>query len=65
MNRLTYRDGNNKAYFSTANLEECAERLASYEDLGITPEQMIEIDKSYTKLCEEIAELRKREDDGK
>ncbi len=65
MDRLTYRDGNGKAYFTDSNLEECSERLAAYEDLGITPEQMVEIDKEYTKLCEEIAELRKCEDDGK
>lgn len=64
-NRLTYRDENGRAYFTNANLEDCAERLAAYEDLGVTPEQLIEIDKLYTKLCEEIAELRKREDDGK
>lgn len=31
------------------------ERLASYEDTNITPEQIKEIDKLYTEKCEELA----------
>ena len=35
-------------------------RLKAYEDLGITPEQMIEIDQLYTEKCREVAELKGR-----
>ena len=31
------------------------ESLAAYEDTGITPEQIIEMDKLYTEKCEELA----------
>ena len=38
----------------------CAmERLAEYEDLGVTPEQLRQIDGMYADRCREIAELRK------
>ena len=35
------------------------ERLAEYEDLGVTPEQLRQIDGMYADRCREIAELRK------
>ncbi len=35
-----------------------ADRLAEYERTGITPEQIIEIDKLYTEQCREIAALK-------
>lgn len=38
------------------NCEIC-ERLAQYEDLGVTPEQLKEIDKMYAARCREVAEL--------
>ena len=39
--------------------EVLCERLAAFEDNGITPEQMREISDEYRKLCEEFAEYRK------
>ena len=36
------------------------EKLAQYEDLGVTPEQIKEIDAMYADRCREIAELRKQ-----
>ncbi len=36
------------------------ERLAQYEDLGVTPEQLKIIDAMYADRCREIAELRKQ-----
>lgn len=35
-------------------------RLREYEDTGLTPEQIIEMDKMYTELAKEVAQLRKR-----
>lgn len=39
----------------------CMKRLAAYEDLGITPEQIQEIDKLYAEKCREVAELKKKQ----
>ena len=38
----------------------CMKRLAEYEDIGLTPEQLTEIDKLYSEKCREVAELRKQ-----
>lgn len=35
-------------------------RLAEYEDLGITPDQIKELDKKYTEKCSQIKEIVKR-----
>ena len=40
------------------------ERLAAYEDLEITPEQVREIDKAYTELCAELGKYKKLEEQG-
>lgn len=72
MDRLTERDertGN--AYFPNC-FEGCdgvcgkcnhetdfCERLAAYEDTGLTPKQIIQMDKLYQEKCEELAELQK------
>lgn len=37
-----------------------ADRLAEYERTGITPEQIIEIDRLYSERCREIAELKQQ-----
>lgn len=34
------------------------ELLKAYEDIGPTPEQLLEIDKMYLEKCREVAELR-------
>ncbi len=39
--------------------EVLCERLAAYEDNGITPEQMREISDEYRKVCEELAQYQK------
>lgn len=36
-------------------------KLAAYEDIGPTPEQLLEIDKMYADMCREVAELKKRD----
>lgn len=35
--------------------------LKNYEDTGLTPEQIREIDRLYTEKCREVAELRQRD----
>ena len=34
-------------------------RLREYEDTGLTPEQIIEMDKMYAELAKEVMQLRK------
>lgn len=41
--------------------ERCTTQLARYEDTGLTPEQIREIDRLYTEKCWEVAELRQRD----
>lgn len=75
MDRLTGWD-NGHAYFTECFEEPClgmgcvnedcefkilaCQRLAEYEDIGLTPEQLLEIDKMYSEKCREVAELRKQ-----
>lgn len=40
------------------------ERLAEYEDIGLTPEQLIEVDRLYAGKCKELAELEKKSFSG-
>lgn len=37
---------------------EVIERLAAYEDLEVTPDQIREIDRSYTELAQKMAKKR-------
>lgn len=37
-----------------------AKRLKEYEDLGLTPEQLMEIDKLYAEKCREVEELKRK-----
>lgn len=41
------------------------ETLAAYEDLGITPEQMKEIDRYYSELSKELGKYKKLEEQHK
>lgn len=36
------------------------ERLSQYEELGVTPEQIREMDRLYAEKCRETAELKRR-----
>lgn len=40
-------------------VQECFDRLAEYENLGVTPEQLIAIDRLYKEKCREVAELER------
>ena len=37
--------------------EKCCRRLAAYEDIGLTPEQLRQIDQLYREKCEELAKV--------
>lgn len=39
---------------------EACDKLAAYEDTGIDPEQIREIDRLYSEKCRELAEERKK-----
>ena len=41
-------------------VDNCLKRLKAYEDTGLTPEQMLEIDQMYRKKCEEIKLIEKQ-----
>lgn len=74
MDRLTGWD-NGHAYFTECFEEPClgmgcvnedcdfkfltCQRLAKYEDIGLTPEQLLEVDKLYAEKCREVAELQR------
>ena len=47
----------NRCHFEKA----VCERLANYEETGLTPEQIREIDRLYTEKCREVYELRQRD----
>lgn len=47
----------NRCHFEKA----VCERLANYEDTGLTPEQIREIDRLYAEKCRELAKLRQRD----
>lgn len=67
MERLTYkverkREGDwEKSYYTKHNKQELVDALAAYEDTGLTPEQIREIDRLYAEKCREVAELRQRD----
>ena len=76
MNRLTARDEYGNAYYPKCFDEPCnvggctknmcdfatevCDKLAAYEDTGLDPEQIREIDRLYSEKCRELAEERKK-----
>ena len=63
MERLTHERNNGikTGYWSPNKKEDLLSRLAEYENTGLTPAQIQEIDKLYLALCRELTELRKRQ----
>lgn len=67
MERLTYkverkREGDwEKSYYTKHNKQELVDALAAYEDTGLAPEQLRQIDHLYAEKCREVAELRQRD----
>ena len=62
MERLTHErtNGIKAGYWSPNKKQELVDTLAAYENTELTPEQIIEMDKMYTELAKEVAQLRKR-----
>lgn len=44
-------------YRSVWAMADLRERLKEYEDIGLTPKQLMEVDKLYAEKCKELAEL--------
>ena len=64
MDRLTYKIASEVLEYDWKDnvpLANLINRLGHYEDIGLTPEQLTEIDKLYAEKCREVAELRKQQ----
>lgn len=61
MKRLTHKARFEAGYKANRNvlLWECIDKLGQYEDIGLTPEQIREIDRMYSEKCREVAEYQK------
>lgn len=62
MDRLTYKIASEALEYDWKDnvpLADLINRLGSYEDIGLTPERMLEIDKLYAEKCREVAELQR------
>lgn len=62
MERLTTRIEN---YVFVSDEHKAIERLAVYEDTGLTPEQILDIDEEYKKLAKELGEYKRLEEQGR
>ena len=63
MERLTHKRANGikEGYWSPNKKQELVDTLAAYENTGLTPEQIREIDRLYTEKCRKVAELQQRD----
>ena len=68
MERLTYKierkrgDKWEGGYYTKHNKQQLVDVLAAYEDTGLTPEQLRQIDRLYAEECRGgVAELRQRD----
>lgn len=61
MERLTHErvNGIKTGYWSPEKKQDLVDRLSEYEDTGLTPDQIRQIDILYVEKCREVAELRK------
>lgn len=61
MKRLTHKrvNGIKKGYWSPNKKQELVDALAAYENTGLMPEQIREIDRLYAEKCRELAEAKK------
>ena len=61
MERLTHKARYEAGYNLNRGLFtwQAIDRLAAYEDLGVTPEQIKEIDRLYAEKCREVEELKR------
>lgn len=65
MERLTQWIDGNKAIprvdLRKCGYEKCTTQLARYEDTGLAPEQIRQIDCMYAEKCREVAKLQQRD----
>jgi len=64
MDGLTYKIASEALEYDWKDnvaLADLINRLGHYENTGLTPEQLTEIDKLYAEKCREVAELRKQQ----
>lgn len=57
MDRITTRI---EEYVFVSDAKRAYERLAVYEDTGLTPEQILAMDEEYTKLAKELGEYKQK-----
>lgn len=59
--RLTHerKNGIKTGYWSPSTKQELANRLGAYEDTGLTPEQIREMDRMYAERCKELSNSQK------
>lgn len=62
MNRLTHArsSGIKSGYWSPNKKEELVQRLAAYEDTGLSPEQIVEMDELYAEKCKDLESERRK-----
>ena len=62
MHRLTKERANGikTGYWSQSNKEELVQKLAEYENTGLSPERIREMEKLYLEKCEEVNELMRQ-----
>lgn len=68
LERVEEKHKHDKVFTGQLNVAEMAhdvrkrlEKLRPYEDTGLTPEQIREIDRLYTEKCREVDELQQRD----
>lgn len=61
--RLTHKRANGikEGHWSPNKKQELVDALAAYEDTGLTPEQIRQIDRLYEEKCREVDELQQRD----
>ena len=62
--RLTHKRANGikEGHWSPNKKQELVDALAAYEDTGLTPGQIRQIDRLYAEKCREVTELRKKKE---
>lgn len=63
MDRLTYKIASEALKYDWKDnvaLADLINRLGHYENTGLTPEQLLEIDKMYLEKCEEVNQLKEQ-----
>lgn len=57
MDRITTRI---EEYVFVSDAKRAYERLAEYEDTGLTPEQILAMDEEYAKMAKELGEHKQK-----